>query len=239
MSRNGTFSSSGISALVSRSRGVLTMENIGKPFTTYVEEKVMERDLNRSLTGENNSRPTAWGTLVERVAFNKLGMNYRLVSKTRYYHKDYKSYWSGMPDLLAEEVVGDIKCPWTLKSFCQLVESMNKGWESLKETHPDYYWQLVSNAILCNKGKALLIVYVPYFTDLPEIRREASDNLDPRFAFINWATDDELPFLIEGAKYNDINAMEFTVPQADIDFLTGRVAMGVKIIKNNCEKIVV
>lgn len=231
MSRNGTFSSSSIHNLLSKGRGNFSIENIGKPFTTYVEEKVMEKNLGRSLSSENSARPTSWGTLVEEHAFSKMGLEYSLVSKERFYKGDY---WSGMPDLITDEIVGDIKCPWTLKGFCKLVKSMNEGVESFKDNHPEYYWQLVSNGILCNRDKAMIVCYAPYKEDLADIRQLSEDHmgdLNNRFAFISWAEDEELPYLIEGNKYNDINVMEFDIPQEDKDILTDRVEMAIVELK--------
>jgi hypothetical protein len=44
-----------------------------------------------------------------------------------------------------------------------------------------------------------------------------------KIAWINWASDDELPYLIEGGHYQNLNIIRFEVPQADKDFLTKRV----------------
>ena len=217
---------------MSKGRGNFSIENVGKPFLTYVEEKQMEIDLGRSLQSENNARSTAWGTLLEEQCFNKMGLEYSLVSKVRYYHKEFCKRWSGMPDLLTDELIGDIKCPWTLKSFCKLVKIINSDnpAEALKENNPEYYWQLVSNAILCDRNKAMLVVYCPYLEDLPEVKELASGELDSRFAFINWATDEELPYLIKGKKYEDLNAVEFDIPEEDKEILTSRVKMAIELL---------
>jgi hypothetical protein len=235
MSRVGTFSSSSISDLMSKGRGNWSIENLGAPFKTYVEEKEMEHKLGRSITTENNARSTAWGTLVEEQAFSKMDLKYSLVSKERFYHKEFKKYWSGMPDILTDDIVGDIKCPYTLKSFCKLVKNMGSV-ETFKENHSDYYWQLVSNAILCGKDEAMLIVYVPFKEDLEDIKelaRTKGEELDNRFAFINWATDEDLPYLIKGNHYNDINTLTFKIPQEDKDMLTDRVKMAVNQLKES------
>jgi len=157
----------------------------------------------------------------------------------RYYHEIYKDYWNGMPDLLTDEEVGDIKSPWTLKSFCSVVKSMEHfnltgDIEPFKKNHPSWYWQLVSNGILCKRDKALLVVYAPYLEDLEDIRKLASDRVgegNNRFAFINWAEDSELPYLIKGNKYKDVNMMSFDIPQEDIDILTQRVELGIYELK--------
>jgi len=248
MSRVGNFSSSEVSRLTgigsrkmtelelvdhkrenpkSKARTIKAKDTPDSKFYTYVEEKYFERQLGRMLNSENYSRPTAWGTLVEEQAFNQLGLEYSLVSKERYRHPDYSDYWSGMPDIITEDLVGDIKSPWTMKSFCKLVEALEDV-KTFKEEYPEYYWQLVSNSILCDRPNALIIIYCPYQKDLVEIRKLASDELDQRFAFINWAEDEELPYLIEGGFYNDLNTLEFEVPQEDKDFLTSRIELAIK-----------
>lgn len=247
MSRNGNFSSSEIYRLTgigsrkmtelelaqqkienpkSRVRTIKAKDTVDEKFNTYVKEKYFERRLKRRLNSETNARPTAWGTLVEEQAFSKLGLEFSLVSKERYYHEeeDLKEYWSGMPDLITEDLVGDIKSPWTMKSFCQLVEAL-KDQQTFKEEYPQYYWQLVSNSVLAKRKNALIVIYCPYEKDLEEIRKLASDELDSRFAFINWADDKELPYLVEDGDYTDLNVLEFEVPQEDKDFLTERVIL--------------
>lgn len=233
--RKGSFSSSGIFALCSKGRA---KNSIGTPFYTYVEEKLFERLLNRPLNKEHSARPTSWGNLVEEYAFDKLGLEYSLVSKKRYAHKDFPEYWTGMPDLITDDLVGDIKCPYTIKSFCKLVKSMKLGVDELKKNHPDYYWQLVSNAILCDRDKAMLVVYVPYLEDLEEIRELARDyvNDSNEYAFINWALDEELPYILKDGYYSDINSIEFEVPQEDKDFLTSRVELAIDILKNELKQ---
>ena len=219
MARAKTFSSSALHNLMSKGRDNFTLENVGKPFKTYVEEKVMEINLGRQLSTENSARPTAWGTLVEEFAFSKMGLEYSLVSKERFYKGDY---WSGMPDLITDEIVGDIKCPWTLKGFCKLVNAIDKGVEVFKEEFPKYYWQLVSNAILCERDKAMIVCFAPFKEDLNDIRELAEEHIgeqNNRFAFINWAEDEELPYLIKGNKYNDLNVLEFDIPEEDKDIL--------------------
>lgn len=232
LERTGCFSSSSIHKLVSSGRASKTktdLENTGRPFDTYIEEKLMEIRLGRQLENEINAKEVWWGKLVEPLVFGKLGIEYDYESKTRYAHPTI-THWNGMPDTMRPDVVGDIKCPFSLKSFCKAVDSFQVGVEAFKEAKPDWYWQLVSNAILCNVGRAESIVYVPYQSALPEIREatELFDGDQNKVARFNWATDDDLPYLVEGGYYKDLNIFEFEVPQADIDFLTARVEMAVE-----------
>ena len=227
----------------SRAKTIKAKDTTDSKFDTYVKEKYFERKLGRSLNSETQARSTAWGHLVEEQAFSKLGLEFSLVSRKRYAYpdSDLEDYWNGMPDLITPELVGDIKSPWTMNSFCNLVEALDSV-EKFKEDYPDYYWQLVSNAILTKRNKALIIVYCPYKSNLDEIRKLASDDLDPKFAFINWADDNELPYLIEGNYYNDINMLEFDIPKEDKDFLIERVTRAknklIELLRNKKNKII-
>ena len=231
MSRVGRFSSSQIYRLMSGGRGKWTIENTGKAFDTYVNEKRWERKLGRPLNKQTNARPTSWGTLVEQQAFNKMGMEYSLKSDERYTHETLGDYWSGSPDLLTDDVVGDIKCPYTLESFTTLLDIFEQDdVQVFKKLNPMYYWQLVSNAILCDKDVALLVVYVPYKSELEEIK-ELTMQVNPeesnRYAFINWAEDEELPYILDGGDIEHLNFLQFKVPQEDKELLTERVKLAV------------
>lgn len=237
-SRIGNFSSSEIYKLMSKGRGNWSLENVGAPFTTYVRDKVYESRLGRSLYQRQNSRITTWGTFVEKIVFDKLSLNYELVSKTRYTHPEIEN-WNGMPDVLTKDntIVGDIKAPWTLLSFCQLVEAMAEGSEGLKKHSEQYYWQLVSNSILTGIDQAELIVYVPYKHELEEIKDAANNHSwdgslsENDVQFINYASDEELPYLKKDGVYNNLNHLVFEVPQEDKDLLTARVKMAVAELK--------
>jgi len=152
MSRIGRFSSSQIYRLMSKGRGNFSIENIGAGFKSYVKEKKWERKLGRPLNKEVNARPVTWGTLVEHQAFNVMDLKYQLKSDERYEHPTLGEYWSGSPDLLTDDIVGDIKSPYTLESFIDLLEIIEDGSaENFKAKNPNYYWQLVSNGILCKR----------------------------------------------------------------------------------------
>lgn len=233
LSRNGNFSSSEIWKLTKSGRG--KSEYFGAPAMTYIEEKRMERRLGRPLQKDHDARPTNWGTLCESIGFDNMPLEYQLVSKKRHVHPEIKC-WVGIPDIESTLVAGDIKCPWTLRSFCKLVDAMKDG-ESLKANNGQYdygekyYWQIVSNAILTGKNKGALYVYCPYQEDLVKIR-EAAAGWDGKesMSFVNYCTDDDLPYLIRGNEYKDLNELIFDIPQSDIDFLTERVIEAEKLL---------
>lgn len=234
MTRTANFSSSSIWKLTKSGRG---KDNyFGSPAINYIEEKRMESRLELPLFCEHNAKPTNWGKLVEGIAFEYLPMEYRLVSDTRYYHKSV-SNWTGATDVLSSNVCGDIKSPFTRKSFCKLVDAMKEGAGALKNQNGSnddghkYYWQIVSNCILTGKEEGGLFVYCPYQSDLLAIRtRAAAWSGDENMTFINYMNDDELPYIKDGGHYKDYNELIFTAPKEDIEFLTERVTKATELL---------
>jgi hypothetical protein len=231
--RVGNFTSSGIGALM----------NSGT-MATYIEEKNYERRLGRSLNSIVSAKPLSWGNLLEVRAFELLGLEYSLISKETIVHPEF-NYWSGSPDGNKPNTVMDIKCPITLKSFCTFVECITMietspgVWEvdglrsikKIREKHKDgekYYWQLVSNSILRGVEYAELIVYCPYKSELSEIRESCEEYLgDPKE--VNWiayANDEDLPYILDGGYYKNINVIRFKVPEVDKIALTTKVKLG-------------
>ncbi len=222
--RNGNFSSSSIWKLTRRATN---KKDFGLPALTYIAEKKMEIRLGRQLNSEVHSHPTSWGNLVEPRPFGMLGTEYQLVSKDRLAHP-YISNWTGAPDLIAPTKVSDIKCCFTLKAFCEMVDAFGNI-EALKKAAEEYYWQLVSNSILTQKKNAELIVYVPYKKELQAIRNSIDDieGDTSEFNWIKYTNDNQLPFLLEGGHYKNLNSFEFEVPEIDKEFLTESVQMAI------------
>ena len=208
ISRTGNFTSSAISALISdgsrpmtdkekeehiKSGGDKRKKNtwdFGKPFYTYAEEKAFEEILGRPLTKEAKADSLEWGNLCERFAYEQIEtLEFNLVSKKRYTHLELP--WSGMPDMISKFYVADIKCPWTIKSFLSLVTT-----EDLKTSNPEYYWQLVSNAILCNKSKAKLFVFMPRIDQIESIQELAIESN----SHIKYKSIDQLPYIPKDSK---------------------------------------
>lgn len=90
-------------------------------------------------------------------------------------------------------------------------------YEGLKRDFPMYYWQLVSNSILTGKKFAELTVYVPFQDELEDIRNLArrQDEDQELYTFINFALDDDLPYLVKEGEYKNLNQIKFEVPEAD------------------------
>jgi len=219
--RTATFSSSNIWKLMTRGKG----GGFGAPALKYIKQIGYELRLGKSLSNDTTSRPTSWGTLVEKKAFDLLPLNYQLESRTRLFHQSIE-YWSGMPDIISENLVGDIKCPYTLEAFCDKLEAL-KDIEVYKKEFPEDYWQHISNAVLLeSNGHPITdfeaIIFCPYFSELDEIKAMASDSDDLKQYKYFWIANahyDELPHLIDGGYYQNLNVFKFEIPQADKDLL--------------------
>lgn len=215
---------------------------------TYIEEKNMERRLGVSLDDEGFARALVWGRHLEQFAFDFTTTSYQLVSDETIVHPMFDT-WCGTPDVFKDDTVGDIKCPLTKKSFCQLVDpiydgltgievmnAIRKGYISRsgvpRKGHKDgekFYWQLVSNACLTSKEYAELIVFMPYESQIQEIRESAQNGQSDHY-WIAMAKDGELPFLPERGFYSNINTIRFRVPDEDKKLLQSRVESASKFL---------
>jgi hypothetical protein len=238
--RNGNFTSSEIYRLMAKGKA---KDSIGKPFFEYIEECNMERRLGRAIDIEVDARPTTWGKLVEKRGFEMIDINYTLCSSETLSHPTI-DFWKGSPDATKKtpehKIVADLKCPLSLKSFCQLVDPYKEDGkiihealtiEAVRENHKDgekFYWQLVSNGIITGSDRGELIVYCPYKSELEEIRMLADGN--PSYYWIWSSSDEQLPYLIEGGHYKNVNVIAFDIPKEDKDFLTERVILGGELL---------
>lgn len=256
--RIGNFNSSEISALTKKGTREMTEEELkahklafpgskkknteswpGKAALTFIEECNMERRLGRSLTDETRAKATMWGTLLESIAHQKQGFDYILTSDVTLQHPLYP-FWVGSPDgwrNIPESTVTEYKCPFTLKSFCQLVQPLYDGLtgmdsiNKIRETHDkgeEYYWQMVSNSCLKGTDFAELIVYMPYESDIPAIKAMCEG--DPDYYWLFYANQNELPFLKGDGYYNDLNTIRFEVPKEDKEYLTWCVQEASKML---------
>lgn len=227
--RTANFSSSGIHRLMGFGRDKVSPS---KAFYEYVQVKKWEQRLGRSIDTASGGRETSWGNLVELRAFDLLPLNYVIQSDFRYQHPELA--WSGAPDMLKDgDTVCDIKCPFTLKSFCEQLEYFGDA-EKFKDEKPEYYWQLVSNSLLTDRPFAEIILYVPYREELKHIREMVDNYLGDqnKVAWVQFANDNDLPFLIKGNEYQNLNVFKFEVPQRDKEFLIERVTLATELLNN-------
>ena len=210
---------------------------------TYIKEKSYEVRLGQNLDSNQSSKATSWGNVVEAYAYSKIKSDdleptARIASDKRRKHPSLM--WTGASDFENDTLVGDIKCPFTRKSFCEQVdiyeEVRNGNIEAFKAAKPEYYWQLVSNCILANKDFAMAVVYCPKEDDVLEILSESnleydanhSESLNQAKEKVKWLTLEETPYLKNDCAYSDINSVKFKIPQDDKDFLTERVELAQK-----------
>lgn len=229
--RIGNFTSSEIYNLLTLAKNG---KDLGKAALTYIEECNFERKLGRSLSSEINARPLIWGKLCEKRVFDCLGLEYTECSTETIVHPEIP-YWAGSADGIKhveKRTCIDVKCPITLKSFCQFADALSML--DVRTNHKDgekYYWQIVSNAILNNCDEGELVVYVPYQSELPTIR-DMAINSELKTFFIMNGEDVELPYLIDGGYYKNINKIGFEIPQSDKDLLTDTVQRAGKLLIN-------
>lgn len=228
--RLGNFTSSQISALCTNGKA---KGSIGKPFLTYVNEKRNEIRAGRSLSGEAKSSSLDWGNMLESFAHDLLPIDYELISRDRFKHPFLP--WSGMPDgKIKDELVTDIKCPFTLTSFFKLLEAFEEcekfeSYEPLKKASPEYFWQLVSNSELTGIEECELILFMPKFSMLGEIRDLSV--FDNRSYWFHTKSDLEMPWTSDESEIKAITKYRFTPNQEDRDFLNERVESAAKLLK--------
>lgn len=247
--RHGNFTSSKIAALNATGKQA---EGFGVGAITYIAEKRMERLLGRSLTDEVDARPLTWGKVLEKRVFDLLGLDYTYSSTETDQHPRV-DFWTGSKDGTHEatnpneRAIMDIKCPFTLKSFVQLVLPLYCGLQGIEamnairngftqndvnyEAHKQgdkFYWQLVSNACINKTNYAELIVYMPYESELSAVKTLAEDA--PNGSWIFFALENELPYLNDGGYFKNLNIIRFEVPEADKALLEANVLKAGKLL---------
>ena len=273
--RTGKFTSSGIVAIVDAGSRKMTEQELAaykaenpksKALTTtckntlstagktYIKRKNKERKLGKSLDGSDSGRACDWGKFVEMWLMNErpdiIGLHHTLTPNLTEVHPKYPDVWAGSRDGFDndKQAVDDIKCPYTLDSFCTFAELHEAGktigfrevllngyTDSFGDIskHPDgdtYYWQLVSNAHIKGVNKANLIVFCPTREQVESIKQYAvfgdHGNVVNCFFIGNADLDNnELPFVPEGSLYPNKLEFSFDIPQEDLDYLEHRVQL--------------
>jgi hypothetical protein len=235
----GDFTSSGIGVLTKKAAN---KKDFGKLALTYIQEKKYEKKLGRRLDKEHSARPTTWGNLCELYFFEKhLPITSEVLNETRFRHKTLP--WSGSPDSVSFNVIEDVKSPYSMKSFCEKSE-ITTG-EQLLDLEPNYYWQLVSNAILIEQvrgtkiDKARLYIFCPTEEELGEIQDLAArtDLIEANKLFwIANAPFDELPHITEKSQYKGVHTIEFDITDEMKAELTNCVTRASKLLTTKTQK---
>ena len=226
--RIGRFTSSGVWQLMTNGRAAGTP---GKPFETYCRQKAREKRLFRSITNDSSSKPTSWGKYMEKRAFSKLDIDYSLTSDVTTEHPTIENFAGSTDGLKFDDgrTVFDIKCPFTLTSFCDLIECTTD--EMLLKEFPEYFYQLIGNAMIHNTKWCELIVYVPYMSELSDIRLGVKYEENKQFQWIEYSEDYELPYIHPRSEYKDLNILRFEAKQEYKDALEVRLLMANELIK--------
>lgn len=199
-------------------------------FYTYVKEKMFERKMNRSLEMGAHSNSMTWGAFLEPRVFENLSSDYQIIHKETFAHKDYP-FLVGTPDFYIEGVkVAELKC-FEPKNFASYVSALlTKDTEKIKKEHPKEYWQIISNATILDVKVGEAIVYMPYESEMAEIKELANDPeyyeplglLGWQVRFIQEKDNSELAVLPNDSKFLNLNVFEFEIPTIDKEFLIER-----------------
>lgn len=231
--RIGNFTSSKIGKLCSNGR---SNGSVGEPFYTYIEQKNFERRLGRAIDKDVNSFNTVWGKLCELyiAQSQKLPEGWTTCGQITIAHPDY-DYWKGSPDADNEkaDMVGEIKCPATLLSFCQMYDAFEGGltetdqiarFRGCNREAEIYFWQMVSNAILKGRNHAALILFCPYDSEIEAIKELAS-SAGMNIPRVLYAMDGELPSIKDGGNFRNLSIFPFEVKEDYKEFLIKRVEL--------------
>lgn len=226
--RNGNFTSSQIWKLTKLGKDG---KSFGAPALTYIKEKKYEQKLKRSLSTDVSTRPILWGKFLEPRVHDLLPNSYEHINDETLVHPKF-SYWVGSPDNknVSQSTICDTKC-YQPKAFAEYVDNLQLAHDTgdisiFKDNHPEEYWQLTSNAILSGMENIEAIVYMPYESELMEIRM-AAENFDGddqfKYRFIYECDKRELAYLPDDSEYKNLNIFRFPLNKMDVIFLTQQV----------------
>jgi YqaJ-like viral recombinase domain len=232
--RNGNFTSSNNFKLCAS----LKSGEPSEAFYTYVKEKMFERNLGRSLEMGAHSNSMTWGAFLEPRVFENLSSDYQIIHKETFVHKDHP-FLVGTPDFYIEGVkVSELKC-FEPKNFASYVSALlTKDTEKIKKEHPKEYWQIISNATILDVKIGEALVYMPYESEMDEIRELANDPTyyEPlglqawQVRFIQEKSNKELAVLPNNSKFLNLNVFEFEIPIDDKYFLIDRAVKANNLI---------
>ncbi len=244
--RRGNFTSSGIGNLFVTGRGPF---GFGKAALEYIMEKNFERQLKLPIDSDIAAKPFSWGKACEKILFDKLPTSYKLISQETIQHPEIP-FWVGSPDAIKEEEdfcsAPELKCPITRKSYMQFYQCNNIL--EVRENHPygeHYFQQANSNFILLQKNfpeknwkYCELIVFMPYKSELPEIRSlcNTSDYFSQdqlyKYLWIYNALDEELPYVLDGGLIKNIKTFRWEVTEQMKTELTSKIVAAGNLLIN-------
>ena len=221
--RRGRFTSSQIYKLIPEGN----YQGFQKPAINYIDEKIIERRMGRTLDTGGYSQSAAWGLFMEQVLFQRLPVDYEISSNETKVHPEHKLIWAGSTDLKIKDLLIADQKSYQPKKFAQYTDCILKeDLKLFKESFPQEYWQLVSNAAIEQVDHAQAISFMPYAKDMDEIRKIAADYEGSdmwKYRFIYEKPNEELAVLPNDGYYKDFNEFTFKVPEEDTELLEIRI----------------
>ena len=232
--RIGNFTSSNIYKLCAS----LKSGEASAAYYTYIKEKMFERKMKRSMEMGAYGQSMAWGKFLEKRVNDNLPLNYQMLHKSTKVHPKFH-YVAGSVDFLVPNVkIAELKC-FEPKNFASYVSCLMTGdLELIKKEHPKEYWQMVNNSQIHKTPKMEAIVYMPYESEMAEIREFAEDpeylsaiGMMPwEVRFITEKPNSQLAVLPNDSEFKNLNIFEFDVPINDVIFLNKNIISAGKLL---------
>lgn len=114
-------------------------------------------------TQYQSNRAMAWGTFYEESARNLFAFeNDKIITELGSCVDDERPYLSASPDGLIddENALVEIKCP-QLETYCKYCDKIVDA-ITLKETKPEYYWQIFTQMHVMKADLCYFVWYHPY-----------------------------------------------------------------------------
>lgn len=235
--RYGRFTSSNIWKLTTQTA---KKDGFGAPALTYINEKRAERTLGRGIDTGFYNQATAWGKVMEVVAYESddFGTEYTFCSDVTVKHPTIDC-WAGSPDAKTKKFAAEMKSYYPMNFFNFSKDLFIGDLETVKKNHKEEYWQVVSNAIILGLKQAELIAFMPTEKQLIEVRRQIEQTNfieeklqdEPwKYRFISEKPLVELPYVPEGIEYPNCVKFRFDIPVEDQIFLTKCVLDAEKLL---------
>jgi len=242
LGRRANFTSSQVYKLIKKGRGGAEFSASGM---TYIKEKALETKLGRGLSTDAYSQAISWGFLMEAYVYNHiLPLNYRHV-KNRRFHKEI-SNWCGIPDYEIPDIfISEIKC-YQLKRFAEYSLALEKrDIELLRDSFPEEYWQVISNASINNVSHVEMLSFCPNNKQLDEVRHLITEtdfleknNFQPwQYRYIEEKKNWRLPCLPETSEIKPLTRFKFEVPTEDLKFLESRIRLANDVLGQTLQEL--
>lgn len=207
-------------------------------YYTYIGKKIRERKMKRSLDMGKYGTAMAWGKFLEKRVNDNLPLNYQMLHKSTKIHPKF-DFVAGSVDFLVPKVkVSELKCYEPDKFSAYVSALMTYDTEYVKKEFPQEYWQMLNNSQIHKTPKMEAIVYMPYESEMEDIRQLAED---PEYlsaiGMMPWETrfiaekpNSQLAVLPDDSAFKNLNIFEFDVPINDVIFLNKNIISAGKLL---------